>query len=55
MSSNILTDSVTATGLGIAFYHGLTGVACVMYFRKAIFKACGPSCSPGSAPRSARS
>lgn len=34
VSSNILVDSVTATGLGIAFYYGLTGVACFWYFRR---------------------
>jgi len=31
--NNVLTDSVTATALGIAFYYGLTGVACVVYYR----------------------
>ena len=34
LSSNILNDSVTATGFGIAFYYGLTGFACTWYFRK---------------------
>jgi amino acid transporter len=29
----VLTDSVTATAIGIAFYYGLTGVACVVYYR----------------------
>ena len=27
--NNVLTDSVTATAIGIAFYYGLTGFACV--------------------------
>ncbi len=31
--NNVLTDSVTATAIGIAFYYGLTGVACVVYYR----------------------
>jgi amino acid transporter len=31
--SNVLTDSVTATAIGIAFYYGLTGFACVVYYR----------------------
>jgi amino acid transporter len=31
--NNVLTDSVTATALGIAFYYGLTGAACVVYYR----------------------
>jgi amino acid transporter len=33
VSSNILGDSVTATGFGIAFYYGITGFACFWYFR----------------------
>ena len=37
VSSNILADSITATGLMITFYLGITGVACVIYFRKALF------------------
>jgi amino acid transporter len=32
-SSNILADSASATGLLIAFYYGLTGLACVWIFR----------------------
>jgi len=38
ISSNILSDSITATGLMIAFYLGITGVACVIYFRKILFR-----------------
>jgi amino acid transporter len=37
VSGNILSDSITATGLMIVFYLGITGVACVIYFRKALF------------------
>ena len=37
VSENILCDSITATGLMIVFYLGITGVACVIYFRKALF------------------
>ena len=37
VSTNILSDSITATGLMITFYLGITGVACVIYFRKALF------------------
>ncbi len=36
VSQNILADSITATGLAIAFYLGITGVGCVVYFRKAL-------------------
>jgi amino acid transporter len=38
-SSNILGDSVTATGFGIAFYYGLTGLACTWFFRYELFKS----------------
>jgi amino acid transporter len=31
---NVLSDSVTATAIGIAFYYGLTGFACVVYYRR---------------------
>jgi amino acid transporter len=37
-NNNVLTDSVTATAIGIAFYYGLTGFACVAYYRREIFK-----------------
>jgi amino acid transporter len=39
ISQNFLTDSILALGLGIAFYYGLTGVACVVYYRREIFKS----------------
>jgi len=32
-NDSVLADSVTTTALGIAFYYGLTGVACVVYYR----------------------
>ena len=38
LSTNILTDSITATGLAIAFYLGITCVACIVYWRKALLK-----------------
>src|SRR6478735_967170 len=34
VSDNILQDSITSLGLAIAFYYGITGFACVWYFRK---------------------
>ena len=34
ISDNILQDSITSLGLAIAFYYGITGFACVWYFRK---------------------
>jgi amino acid transporter len=33
-SRNVLADSAAATGLLIAFYYGLTGFACVWFFRR---------------------
>jgi amino acid transporter len=33
ISSNVLADSATATAIGIAFYYGLTGFACVAFYR----------------------
>jgi amino acid transporter len=33
---NVITDSVTALGVMIAFYYGLTGFACVWYYRKSL-------------------
>jgi amino acid transporter len=34
MSENILADTIEAVGLLIAFYYGLTGFACVWFYRK---------------------
>jgi amino acid transporter len=34
--SGVIADSVTALGAMIAFYYGLTGFACVWYFRKSL-------------------
>jgi amino acid transporter len=39
VSQNILNDSITAIGFQIAFYYGLTGFACCVYYRKEIFKS----------------
>ena len=35
VSANILFDSIAALGLMIAFYYGLTGFACAIYYRQA--------------------
>jgi amino acid transporter len=34
--SSVIGDSVTALGVMIAFYYGLTGFACVWYYRKTL-------------------
>jgi amino acid transporter len=39
ISGNVLTDSIGSVGLGIAFYYGLTGFACVWYFRKVLTRS----------------
>jgi amino acid transporter len=36
VSTNILGDSISAVGLMIAFYYGLTGFACVWFYRKTL-------------------
>jgi amino acid transporter len=36
VSQDILLDSIAALGLMIAFYYGLTGVACALYYRRAV-------------------
>jgi len=38
VSQNILADSIAAVGLMIAFYYGLTGFACVWFYRKTLTK-----------------
>jgi hypothetical protein len=34
VSQNVLADSAASVGLLIAFYYGLTGLACVWFFRR---------------------
>ena len=36
---NVLGDSVTALGFGIAFYYGITGFACVVFYRRELSKS----------------
>jgi amino acid transporter len=50
VSENILFDSIAALGLMIAFYYGLTGFACVVYFRRALFKSVRNFLLAGVAP-----
>jgi amino acid transporter len=38
LSENILADSIAALGLMIAFYYGLTGFACIIYYRKQLLR-----------------
>jgi amino acid transporter len=39
VSENILFDSIAALGLMIAFYYGLTGFACTIYYRHEVTKS----------------
>jgi amino acid transporter len=36
VSQNVLGDSISAVGLMIAFYYGMTGFACVWFYRRSI-------------------
>jgi amino acid transporter len=38
-SENILADTIAAVGLMIAFYYGLTGFACVWFYRKTMWRS----------------
>jgi amino acid transporter len=50
VSQNVLGDSITGLGFQIAFYYGLTGFACTIYFRKEIFKSLKNFVMVGLAP-----
>jgi amino acid transporter len=39
LSDNVLSDATTALGLMIAFYYGLTGVACVIFYRHLLLRS----------------
>jgi amino acid transporter len=39
VSEDILGDSITALGLMIAFYYGLTGFACAIYYRRELLSS----------------
>ncbi|SOB86224.1 APC family permease [Streptomyces sp. 1331.2] len=39
ISGNVLADSIASVGLGIAFYYGLTGFACVWYYRRVLTRS----------------
>jgi amino acid transporter len=50
VSQNVLNDSITGIGFQIAFYYGLTGFACCIYYRKEIFKSLKNFIMVGVAP-----
>jgi amino acid transporter len=39
LSQNVLSDSITGIGFQIAFYYGLTGFACAIFYRRELFKS----------------
>jgi amino acid transporter len=39
ISTNVLSDSITALGFAIAFYYGLTGFACAIYYRRELARS----------------
>jgi amino acid transporter len=39
VSESVLSDSITALGFPVCFYYGFTGLACVVYFRRELFKS----------------
>lgn len=41
ISEDVLRDSILSLGLAIAFYYGLTGFACVWFFRRELFQSAG--------------
>jgi amino acid transporter len=50
LSADVLTDSITALGLVIAFYYGLTGFSCVVFYRREILRSWGNFVSMGMLP-----
>jgi amino acid transporter len=39
LSENALWDTIAALGLMVCFYYGVTGLACVWYFRRSLFSS----------------
>ncbi|MCX4529551.1 MULTISPECIES: amino acid permease [unclassified Streptomyces] len=50
ISHNVLADSIESVGLAIAFYYGLTGFACVWYYRKVLGRSAKDFVSKGLLP-----
>ena len=50
ISEDILYDSIAALGLMIAFYYGITGFACPIYYRRELFKSAKNAIMVGLAP-----
>ncbi|MFI9780231.1 SpoIIE family protein phosphatase [Streptomyces sp. NPDC051956] len=50
ISRDVLADSIESVGLAIAFYYGLTGFACVWYYRKVLTRSSGDFLFKGLLP-----
>jgi hypothetical protein len=50
ISTNILTSTIGALGLMIAFYYGLTGFACVWFYRKVLGRSLSDFFNKGLLP-----
>jgi amino acid transporter len=50
LSADVLADSITALGLVIAFYYGLTAFACVVFYRREIVRSARNFISMGVMP-----
>ena len=50
VSQNMLYDSIAALGLMIAFYYGITGVACAWYYRRTLTTSVKQFLGAGLAP-----
>ncbi|WP_166971730.1 APC family permease [Brevibacterium atlanticum] len=44
LSENALWDTITALGLMVCFYYGITGLACIWYFRRSLFDSARTVC-----------
>ncbi|MHB8690791.1 MAG: APC family permease [Solirubrobacteraceae bacterium] len=49
-AQSVLGDSITALGFLIGFYYGITGLACVVYYRRAVKQRLGSLISLGLIP-----
>jgi amino acid transporter len=50
LSNNVLGDSISAIVLQIAFYYTLVGIACLVYFRKELFRSASDLMLKGIVP-----
>ena len=51
LSENLIADAFTSLSLTIAFYYGITGVACTWFYRRHLFASVRNFVLPGRACR----